>query len=119
MTGLEHLERCRPWLEAALEYSDGAFLWQDVLDGIARGAMQFWPADRAAIVTQVLTSPQKKTLHVFLAGGELDAVLDIVPALEVFGRGHGCTSMSMDGRPGWERVLKDWKKTSIIMKKEL
>lgn len=115
----DELERCRPWLEKALERTDGAYEWSDVLDGLASSHMQFWPAPKAAIVTQVVQSPRLKTLHVFLAGGDLDQVLDMVPSLEAFAAFNDCTALTMDGRRGWQRVLKDWTATSVVMKKEL
>ena len=40
----EELERCKPWIEAALEYSGGTHDWIDVCEGIYKGTMQLWPA---------------------------------------------------------------------------
>jgi len=115
----DDLERCRPWLEKALQRTEGAYEWPDILDGLSTGHMQFWPAPEGAIVTQVVQSPRLKTLHVFLAGGDLEQVLDMVPSLEAFAEFNGCSALTMDGRKGWQRVLKDWTPTSIVMKKEL
>lgn len=115
----DQLARCRPWLENALARTEGAYEWPDILDGLATGHMQFWPAPHGAMITQVVESPRLKTLHVFLAGGDLDQVLDMIPSLEAFAAFNDCVALTMDGRRGWERVLKDWTRTSVVMKKEI
>ena len=76
-TQVNELERCRPWIEAALEYSGGTHEFEDVAKGIVEGRMQLWPSPRGCIVTEIVVYPKKKTLNVFLGGGELDQLLDM------------------------------------------
>ena len=44
----KELERCRDWIEAALEYSGGTHDFIDVAEGIYKGTMQLWPTPRGA-----------------------------------------------------------------------
>jgi hypothetical protein len=37
---IEEIERCKPWIEAALEYSGGTHDFIDVAEGIYKGTMQ-------------------------------------------------------------------------------
>ena len=59
------IERCRPWIEAALEYSGGTHTFEDISEGIQDGRMQLWPATRGCIVTEIVVYPRKKYLNVF------------------------------------------------------
>ena len=77
-TQVNELERCRPWIEAALEYSGGTHNFEDVAKGILEGNMQLWPTPRGCIVTEIVVYPRKKVLNVFLGGGELDQLLDML-----------------------------------------
>jgi hypothetical protein len=78
----------------------------DLMADFARGHAQLWSGHRAAFVTQI--DPEEKALHCWLAGGDLTELLAMIPGLEAFGRGWGCTSatVSVEGRQGWIRVLK-------------
>ena len=56
-TQVNELERCRPWIEAALEYSGGTHEFEDVAKGIIEGRMQLWPSPRGCIVTEIVVYP--------------------------------------------------------------
>ena len=71
------LEKCRPWIEAALEYTGGTHYFDDIVESIAKGTMQLWAAPRGCIVTEIVIYPRKKVLNIFLAGGELEQILDM------------------------------------------
>jgi hypothetical protein len=105
------LERCKPWIEAALEYCNGTYLWEDVVGNIAEGKMQFWPAPRGCMVTEIVVYPRKKVLNIFLAGGELDQLVDMYDDMNEWAKAQGCTGGTMTGRVGWKKVLEPmgWK----------
>ena len=93
----------------------------DVLVAIYSGNAVLWASDnhRGAIVTEFVNSPRHKTLHYWLVGGEMDAVLSLEPRIEKFARQNGCDMTSASGRKGWTRVLKHWKEASTLMYREL
>lgn len=102
MTVLEH---CRKWINDALAYAGGTHTFDDVAEGILSGRMQLWPAERGCAVTEIVVYPRKRVLHVFLAGGEMGTILDMIDSAVTWGRTQGCTSMTIAGRHGWARVL--------------
>lgn len=104
---VEELIRCKPWLEAALELSGGTHTLDDVVQAIIKGEMQFWPAPKGCAVTEIVNYPRKKVLHIFLAGGEMEQIIDMDDSAVEFAKMNGCTGMSIAGRKGWKRVLKD------------
>ena len=101
----DELERCRPWIEAALEHSGGTHDFQDVVDELRSGSMQLWPAPKGCIVTQLVIYPKKKVIHVFLAGGNLEQILDMDEDVINWAKQQGCSAGTMSGRLGWKKPL--------------
>lgn len=115
------MNRCRPWIDAALEYSGGTHDFGDVLNSVMAGHMQLWPAPKGCMVTEIVVYPKKKVLHIFLAGGELDQILDMEGSIINWGKRQGCESLSLAGRKGWTKVLADrgWQYAHAIVSKEI
>lgn len=120
MSAAEELMRCRPWIEDALEYSGGTHTFEDVVSGIAAGRMQFWPAPRGCAVTEIVVYPRKQVLHVFLAGGEMDQIIDMIDSAIAWSKIQGCSSMTIAGRHGWRRVLEKhgYRTVMTVLEKE-
>lgn len=121
MNGAAELLRCRPWIEDALAYSGGTHVFEDVVQGITSGRMQLWPAPRGCAVTEIVLYPKKSVLHVFLAGGDMDQILDMIDSAVDWGRTQGCVSMTIAGRHGWQRVLAKYgyKPVMTVLEKEI
>lgn len=95
----------RKHIEDALEYSGGTHDFDDVRAGILSGKMQLWPGKRSAVVTEIVDYAKKRSLHVFLAGGDLEELLGGMDDAIAWGRSQGCVAMTLSGRRGWEKVL--------------
>jgi hypothetical protein len=109
-------------LAAALEHAPGTHTLQDLREGVASGAFQLWPGRDSAILTQIHVYPRQKVLCIYLAGGHLDVLHDMLPFVLTWARGLGCSSAFIAGRPGWARTfLKDegWRQTQVILEKSL
>ena len=91
----------REYIEDALEYSGGTHLFEDIEEGILSGKMQLWPGPNCAAVTEVIEYKRKKVLHIFLAGGDMAGLLDMMDSAEDWGRTQFCTSLTLSGRRGW------------------
>lgn len=115
------LLRCKPWIESALERSGGTHIFADIVQAVVEGKMQFWPAPRGCAVTEIVSYPQKKVLHIFLAAGEMDQIIDMDDSAVEFAKANGCTGMSIAGRRGWAKVLKDkgYKETFTVLGKDI
>ena len=116
---MNELERCRVWIEAALEYSGGTHLYEDIVEAVIEGRMQLWPAKNSCWVTEITAFPRKKVLHVFLAGGELDEILEMHEYVVQWAIEQGCESMTLTGRKGWVKALKNkgWKSQLVLLEK--
>jgi hypothetical protein len=115
------LTRCRPWIEAALGYSGGTHDFADVVDMIGTGQLQFWPAPKGCLVTEIITYPKKRVLNVFLGGGDMAQILDMQDAVTAWAKAQGCDATTIQGRPGWERVFAKygWKRTHTVLSKDI
>ena len=99
-------DRCGPWLEDALSYANDTHDLKDVWQGIVEGRFQFWPAERGALVTEIQVYPKRRVFHVFLGGGDLDQLTDMIESIEIYAKTIGCQSVTVSGRKGWIRVLE-------------
>lgn len=91
---------CREWLLPALE----DLTERQVLEQLAAGQAQLWRGDRSAMVTQ-LVNREARTLHVLLGGGDLRELLTMQVGVAAWGRAMGAQFATINGRPGWARVL--------------
>ena len=99
------LIRCQHWIEAALEYSGGTHEFEDIYNEVMRNNMQLWPREDACAVTQIITYPRKKVLHIFLAGGRMETIVDMDKDADDFAKRQGCSALSIAGRRGWGKIL--------------
>ena len=118
---LDEITRCRPWITDALEYANGTHLFDDVAAMIVAGQLQLWPAPRGCLVTEIVTYPRKRIFNVFLAGGELDQLLDMHEDMKRWAKAQGCTVATLHGRRGWTRTLAEngWRETLTTMERDL
>jgi len=100
------VERCRKWIQEALDHGGNTHEVEDILQGIRENRFQFWAAEKAMFVTEILTYPNFKTIHSFLIGGDLDQVMEMRESIEEFGKRIGCKFSTGNGRRGWVRVME-------------
>lgn len=119
MSWHEQFDRCAPWIKDALEYSGGTHSLEDVRAQIASGHAQIWPAEKAVVVTEIRVHPRKKVCNFWLAGGDLDQILDMLPHMESWAKDNGCDATTLNGRVGWKKVLKDYQPQAMSFTKEI
>ena len=114
------LDRCKPWIEAALEYSGGTHDFGDIVTGLERGVLQLWPTPKGCIVTEIVVYPKKRVLNVFLGGGELEQIMDMHGDVIEWAKAQGCSALTMSGRLGWKKPLeaRGWKHQHASYAKE-
>lgn len=104
-------------MEKALRLGGDTHTVGDIYLGLKNGQYQCWFTENAGVVTEILIAPRKKWLNCFLAFGDLDEVMSLQPQIMAFGKEHGCSFMTMNGRWGWQKVLPKygWKNRSVSM----
>jgi len=115
---IEHLER-------AVAFSNGEIETKDFLPLLLDEEMQLWVAVGdgecvAAMVTQIIIYPRKKIMRVIAIGGrDMKIWMKNIDMLENFALAMGCTELEAWTKRGFLRVLKDWKMSHIVIKKDL
>jgi hypothetical protein len=121
--GLQLLE-CKEWIESALKKGGDTHDFKDIVDGVQSGHMQLWFGLNGCAVTEIIVYPNKKVLHVFLAGGDqgqgIEQITDMHDDAVEWGKAQGCDGMTIAGRKGWQRVLESrgWRKQFTTLVKE-
>ena len=108
-------------LQSALDLSGGTHTFEDVVEAVDEGLMQFWPASESCLVTQLIVYPQVKAIHIFLAAGNLEQIKDFDESLDDFARQLDADFITLSGRKGWQRTLKDigYQTSHVTMFKEV
>lgn len=108
-----------PLIERALRYQDSHTL-EDVLQAIKEDRAQLWCGERSAIVTEILKAPHKRYCRVWLAGGDMDELVNVMlPDVEAWAVKRRCQAVQVCGRHGWARVLKDYAQPRVVLEKEI
>ena len=52
-----------------------------------------------------------------MAGGDMQQIIDFQESAAEWGKAHGCTQMTLSGRLGWQRALKNhgWRVSGVVM----
>ena len=116
----EHFERCKPWIEAALAKQPlPTHTIEHVWQSLESGNCILWPTPHSACVVEIVEHPTGlKTLHHWLAGGDLDELKATERSVEAFAREHGFAAITISGRD-WRRTLPGYRKTATLLVKEI
>lgn len=115
------LEKYRVDIEKALWYGQNSHTFDDFVGKVLRNEVHFYPLGSAFVAMEIIQQPQYNVYHTFLAGGDMQPILDCHPWMLENAKQLGCKYVSICGRHGWERVLKDygWKKQYTVLRKEV
>jgi len=111
-----HDPQIAEWLRAAIAIHDTHTL-DDVAKEINAGTLQLWLNEGAALITEEHRTPRKKTLHIALGGGKLNALLSLADEVIEIAKAYDYSGVSICGRIGWKRILekRGWRATALHM----
>ena len=117
-------KQIQPLLKKALtkapEYNEEA-----VLAKVLNGTSQMWLAEDDELlgitITEGVQYPEYLALNIHLLGGtRLKEWMEIgLEKIQQFAKDSGCKEISLSGRKGWEKLLKDFTATRTILTKRL
>ena len=102
------------WIEKALSYGNGEFAIEDIYNALTEREMQLWiiyemPEKKIvlAVITQIITYPQKKTCRVVALGGESHLLWERrLFILEEWAKQEGCENVEAFVRSGLAKKMK-------------
>lgn len=109
----------KPSIDRADDHGPG-----DVARDLGAGVAQLWVAEddgvKLAGVTKLVQVNDGPQCFIWHLGGEWEGHAEpLLAEVEKFARANGCASLEGNMRPGFERLLKDWKKVTVVLRKEL
>ena len=117
--------KVEPILARAVSRSEGELKTNDILNFVIEGDMQLWIVAEnkeiiAALVTQIITYPQKRILRlVSLAGEDFNKFKHFLDMVQSFAIQKGCTALELWGRKGWKKLLPEWNSKYIVYTKDI
>lgn len=111
---LDEWQRCAGWIADALEYAHGSHTLDDIFELVKNGDAQFWPAEDAGLVTEIIDYPQRRTLRFWLAGGNLQTLKALEQQAIEWSKAWGCQACEIIGRRGWVRALDGYQEAATI-----
>ena len=118
-------DQVEPILARAVSRSEGELKTNDILNFVIEGDMQLWIVSEnkeiiAALVTQIITYPQKRILRlVSLAGEDFNKFKHFLDMVQSFAIQKGCTALELWGRKGWKKLLPEWNSKYIVYTKDI
>lgn len=109
----------RDFLLPAIALLRGTHTEEDVVASLLAGRMRLWLGREFAAVTEIIQQPRIKEMNVFIAGGNMDALVAMKDAFENHGREMGCDRVTIRGREGWRKVHPEYDLVGIIICKDL
>jgi hypothetical protein len=88
---------------------------EEVETALQNGDFSLFESPRSAAVT----CSYGESLRIGLAGGNLEELKEIEKEICSFAKSREFRFIEIIGRPGWERELTDYKRTAVLLKKEL
>jgi hypothetical protein len=113
------------WLKFRPQFADameGGFYSVEGLEAeILNGEAYFWPAENAAVVAKRVDMGGEVVMQTLWAVGDLAEVLTLEPGIAATARIVGCSSVLVEGRAGWTKLLKPmgYEPWSVTVRKAL
>ena len=111
-----------PIITRALDYQDTHTI-ADIEEAILKKEAQLWTGKKSVLVTQIETFPRNnKKCRIWLAAGNKEELVEeMLPAVEAWAKGGGCTAVIIAGRKGWQRVLadKEYKQNYVSLERKI
>jgi hypothetical protein len=109
-----------PLLQKPIKRS-GTHSEDDVLGAVMDGRAQLWIQKReyidAVAVTEIVSYPRMRMVHVWLAGARRKADWkEFNDVIVRWGRERACKFVKIDGRVGWLRVVPGMEAVSVVMR---
>ena len=114
----EDFAAAAPHIASALERSGNTHHLNDVYYLLLNKEAALFVGEKSAVVTQEMILPVGRQLHFWLAGGDLDELVEIEADVEAAAREKGIKRFSIVGRKGWRNKLPGYREAGIILTKE-
>lgn len=121
----KHREAVLPYIDSFVERAGGRYDIDDVFFNIKEGCWKLWVVHenlviRAVLITQFIQYPKVKELQIIMCVGEsYEDWYFLVNKMEEYASLSGCKKITAVTRPGWEKIMRGYKKTHVYLERNL
>jgi hypothetical protein len=106
-----------PFVEKVINRIDLFFTSGDIKEALINKKMQLWACYEGSsltsiCITRIINNHDNKFIEIVLMSGKLNSIM-LLEQIEDWARSMGCKQIKLEGRKGWERVLRNYKTYSI------
>tara|TARA_R110000851_G_scaffold325604_1_gene493711 strand:- start:27273 stop:27689 length:417 start_codon:yes stop_codon:yes gene_type:complete len=107
-------------IEVAMAHVNNMFSFNDVVAMVCRGELDLLTFPDSCVLMQREQYPAWATYHCFLACGNMQEIKNAEAEINIRAKKLGCKYMSISGRTGWSRALKNdgWDHLISVLYKE-
>lgn len=118
---LERMRAMEPNIQQALDHAAGSHTIDSVTDMVLDGRAVFWDLGDSFMITEVTDFPAQRHFHIFLAGGQLETLVNMHADVIKLAKALQCDKLTISGRPGWARALKShgWEPYLVTLAKDI
>lgn len=108
-------------VEEALKKGYDTHTIDEVEERLEAGYAQLFVSDNSAMVVELPRINGELAAHIWLAGGDMEELLELEEHMTEWSKQQGCKYVTINGRLGWERVLRDrgYNRIKVTLKKDL
>jgi hypothetical protein len=117
----EKRQRTFERLLEALRISGDTHRVEDLMAALRDGRAQAWDRNGSLVVTEIIRFPRRTVLRYWLAAGDIDDMVALLPTLEQWGRDQGADVAECEARRGWTPYAAQhgYKPEAIIYRKDI
>lgn len=99
--------------------------FKEVEDSILDGDALLWLAwdgeriEAAASTVLEIANGEKSCVIVACGGDDMSNWLGLIEQIETYAKNEGCKRSRIIGRPGWQRVLANYRRSFVILERQL
>jgi hypothetical protein len=108
-------------VKKALAKAGETHTWEDVVELLKAGHAQAFWNEHGIWITEIMQSPRKRWLHVWIVAGALPHVMDLQPAVIAFAKEKGAERITATARFGWKHVAEahGWHRKAMVITHEV
>jgi hypothetical protein len=112
-------------IEAAIDYGTARITSLDVYKKIKAREYQLWTVQqgakvKAAVVTEIVDAPRGRVASIFICTGEdMGTWVQFLGQIEQWAKENHCDTIEALARPGWKRMLPEYRARHIHLERKL
>jgi len=117
---MQDVIKWKPQIERALRGLEDLYSFDGIVYSVLQNRLHFYEFGECCVFMELDTFENCKVYHCFLACGDMEEIMYAEKHINEVAKRLGCKYMSIAGRTGWPRVLRNagWEHKLSVLYKE-